>query len=96
MIDNLKQFKEKTISDYIASIDLDVINVEKIKEDLQRLIGEKPGVKLNYKTETLINEDDSKPIKMEKLESMTIIFTYDANVGDKVVPIPVQETFILS
>lgn len=94
-MDNIKAFKEKVINNYISNIDYNVIDVEQIKADLQQLLGEKPAIKLNYKQETLLNEDGSKGKKFEKLESITVIFTYDAIIGDQTMPMPVSETFII-
>lgn len=94
-MDNIKSFKEKVINNYISNIDYNTIDIERIKEDLQQLIGEKPAIKLNYKQESLLNEDGSKGKKFEKLESITVIFTYDTTIGDRTVPVPVTETFII-
>ena len=84
-MDEIANFKRIQINNYFSSqYDLSekFLNVNQIKNDLHRLIGESPGVELKYETETLITEDeDSEPIKHEKLESITIYYTYDINIG---------------
>lgn len=94
-MDNVRAFKEKVVNDYLSQIDYQTIDVNQIQEDLQRLLGEKPAIQLNYKQDTLLTEDGSKPKKLEKLESITVVFTYETLVGNQSVPVPVRETFIV-
>lgn len=85
MIDELANFKRIQINNYFSTqYDLSekFLDINQIKSDLHSLIGEIPGVELNYETETLLTEDDSEPIKQEKLNSITIYYTYDVNVGN--------------
>ena len=84
-MDELANFKKIQINNYFSSnYDLSErnLNINQIKYDLHGLIGEIPGVELNYETETLITEDDSEPIKMEHLNSISIYYTYDVNIGN--------------
>ena len=84
MIDELANFKRIQINNYFSTqYDLSekFMDINQIKSDLHSLIGEIPGVELNYETETLLTEDDSEPIKQEKLNSITIYYTYEVNVG---------------
>jgi hypothetical protein len=78
-MNDIKQLKEKTINDYISQCLLDEnnIDIDKMKEDLSILLGEKPGIELEYKSEKLILEDGKKIIKKEKLESIHIYYTYE-------------------
>jgi hypothetical protein len=80
-MNDLKNIKEKQINDYISNMMLDdsSIDIDKMKNDLSILIGEKPGIELEYKTEQLIVEDGTEPIKKEKLDSIIIYYTYEEN-----------------
>ena len=84
-MDEIANFKRIQINNYFSSmydISERYLNINQIKNELHRLIGESPGVELNYETETLITEDqDSEPIKQERLNSITIYYTYDITVG---------------
>lgn len=91
-MDNIKQFKKKEINNYVSNLDLNNINPNKIQEDLRRVLGEKPGVKLEYETHTIILEGTDKPKKVEKLKSVNIVYTVD--LGDNKF-LPIEETFIL-
>ena len=84
MTDEIANFKKMQINNYFSSqYDLNEKNLDinQIKHDLHALIEEIPGVELHYETETLLTEDDSEPIKQEKLNSITIYYTYYVNVG---------------
>jgi len=98
-MDDLKMFKERLINEYMSNIDLDNINLNKIKEDLHRLIQEMPAIKLNYLQEEMISEDGTAPKKLERMESIEIIYTYEAEreIQGKMmtVPIPVVKKFLL-
>jgi len=96
MTDSIRDIKKKAINDYISRIDdFSSIDIDTIKEDLSRLIGERPAIRLNYKQDQLINEDGSKGKRIEKLESLTIIFTYDILMGDKSIPMASTENFVI-
>ena len=77
------ELKKKQINDYMSSIDYDSesISVGQMKNDLHRILGEKPGVELKYKSDSMIVEGDKKVRKLGKLESVTIFFTYEDNDG---------------
>ena len=84
MTDELANFKKIQINNYFSSqYDLSEgnLNTNQIKYDLHALIGEIPGVELSYESETLLTEDDSEPIKHERLNTITIYYTYDVNMG---------------
>lgn len=76
------ELRRRQINNYMSSIDLNEndISVSKIKFDLSQIIGEKPGVELKYKNDVMITESGKK-IKNEKLESVTIFYTYEDNDG---------------
>jgi hypothetical protein len=76
MANDIRVYKEKMINDYFSSIDLDKIEPDQIKLDLQSMLGEIPAVKLNYRNEVIILEDKSKK-RFEELESVTVAFTYE-------------------
>lgn len=81
------QLKEKQLNDYIYQLgDLKEIDYKTLQKNLRDILGEEPAIKLNYIKENKINEDGSKSnIKIEKLESITIIFTHDND--DMITPI---------
>lgn len=83
-MDEIVNFKKMQINNYFSNqYDLNErnLNIYQIKKDLHMLIGEEPGVQLNYETETLITEDETETKKIEKLNSISVYFTYDINIG---------------
>lgn len=96
MADNLQIFKEKQINDYLSSIDMLDLNIEQIKKDLKSKLGEEPAIKMNYKNEQMVKEDTGEKIRIEKLESITIIFTIEREIAPGITaPFPVSQTFIV-
>lgn len=77
------ELRRKQINDYMSLIELDEdsISVSQIKSDLQRILGEKPGVELKYKKDNLITEGGKKERTKGVLESITIFYTYEDNDG---------------
>ena len=77
------ELRRKQINDYMSSIELneDSISVSQMKSDLQKILGEKPGVELKYKKDTLITEGGEKTRQKGILESITIFYTYEDNDG---------------
>ena len=98
-MDNLQMFKEKQINDYLSSIDMseEFLDMNQIKIDLKAKLGEEPAIKFNYVSDTMLKEDGSKEmIRVEKLESMTIIFTVDKEISPgNTAAFPVTQTFIV-
>ncbi len=95
-MDELQMFKEKQINEYISSIDMENIDPTQIKTELKNKLGEEPAVKLNYVTETILNESNEEPKKVETLESLTIVFTVDREVMPGLtVPFPITKTFLI-
>jgi len=80
-MDDIKNLKEKQINDYISNILLneESIDINTIKKELGAILGEIPGVQLEYKTDSLIIEDGNKSKRVDKLESVSIYYTYDDN-----------------
>ena len=78
------ELRRKQINDYMSSIELneDSISISQIKNDLQKILNEKPGVELKYKNENLITEGGKKLKKMGILESITIFYSYTDNDGE--------------
>lgn len=74
--------RRKQINDYMSSIELneDSISINQIKSDLYKILGEKPGVEIKYRTEQLITEGGKKERK-GIMESITIFYTYEDNDG---------------
>jgi len=77
------ELRRKQINDYMSLIELNEndISVSRIKNDLFNILKEKPGVELKYKTDTMITEGGQKIKKNDKLESITIFYTYEDNDG---------------
>lgn len=96
MADNLQIFKEKQINDYLSSIDMLDLNIEQIKKDLKSKLGEEPAIKMNYKNEQMVKEGTGEKVRIEKLESVTIIFTIEREIAPGITaPFPVSQTFIV-
>jgi len=96
-MDNLQMFKEKQINDYLSSIDMTNLDANQIKKDLKAKLGEEPAIKFNYKQEQMLKEDGSEEkIRIEKLESLTIIFTVEREImPGQTAPFPITQTFIV-
>lgn len=96
MSDALQIFKEKQINDYLSSIDMTDINIEQVKKDLKTKLGEEPAIKFNYINEQIIKEGTSEKVRVEKLQSVTIIFTVEREIVPGFSsPFPVSQTFIV-
>lgn len=96
MADNLQIFKEKQINDYLSSIDMLDMDIEQIKRELKSKLGEEPAIKLNYRNDQMVKEGTGEKIRVEKLESMTIIFTVEREVAPGITaPFPVTKTFVI-
>jgi hypothetical protein len=82
-MNEIKRVKEKQINDYISNIIIDEneIDVDKIKEDLGFLLGEKPGIELEYISENLLLEDGKSKKRIKKLESINIYYTFTTDDG---------------
>jgi len=78
-----KNLKEKQINDYISTLLLNEnsIDTNQIKKHLGIILGEKPGIDLEYKTEELIIEDGKQSIKNKKLESINVYYSYYDDSG---------------
>lgn len=77
-MEDIKNFKEKLINDYIYKIeDINKVKVSELKEQLKNLLGEEPAIKFNYVENLQINEDSGKLKRLEnELESVEIYYTY--------------------
>ena len=95
MSEYLRNEKKRLVNNYISSIDMSIINTDQISRDLSRLIGEKPAVRLNYSHEPVLNENGKKSKPIEKLESITVVFTVERDVNGLSVNFPVEETYLI-
>lgn len=79
----ITDLRRKQINDYMSSIELneDSISVSQIKSDLQRILNEKPGVELKYKSDMMLAEGGHRVKKQGVLESITIFYSYEDNDG---------------
>ena len=69
--------KEDSVANYIASLDLTGdFSVKQIKEQLKRLLGEEPALKINWVSDTPIFEGGQKiNTKIERVKSVSITFS---------------------
>jgi len=89
-------FKEKTINNYLSSIDLTNMNIKQMKNDLKTLIGEEPAIKLNYIKEKTLYETENEERTIEKLNSITITFTINREIlPGREMPYPISKEFIV-
>jgi hypothetical protein len=79
----MKSMTENSIQDFIMSVDFksEEWSVDLIKEAIQRMTGEQPGVKINYQKDVLINEIKGEATEYKKLNSIEIVFT---DLDDKI------------
>jgi hypothetical protein len=85
-MNDIKQIKEKQINDFISnSLNFEnpgEISVSEIKNGLKNILGEEPAVSFNYTKDTMISEDGNTKKRIEKLESVKVIYTYqDSNLN---------------
>lgn len=80
-MNDLKIDKEKKINNYISNKILkeELLDINLMKEELSMIIGEKPGIELDYKSENLILENGKDKKNIKKLDSITIYYTYVDN-----------------
>jgi len=83
-MNDMKDFKEKQINDYISNVLLNEnnIDIDKIKDELGRVLGEQPGVELVYETENLIVEDGKKTVRKERLDCINVYYSFENSQGD--------------
>lgn len=104
-MDELKNHKEKQVNDYISNNlnfeNPNEISSIRVKEELKNILGEEPGVKLNYRSEELLSETDGSKKRVETLESITIVYTYEKTIPDgrggmNMIPVPVEKEFLIN
>lgn len=73
----MKSMKENNIQDYIMGIDFssDDWSVNNIKNSIRNIVGEVPGIKVNYTKDVIINEIKGEAQEYKKLKSIEIVFT---------------------
>ena len=95
-MDNLQIFKEKQINDYLSSIDLTDLDSNQMKQELKNKLGEEPAIKFNYRKDEMIKENTGEKVKVDVMESVTIVFTIDREIAPgHTLPFPVTKTFII-
>jgi len=69
--------KQTSIRDFILNYDFkrEDWSVNEIKSSLKRVLGEEPAVKVNYTKDAIINEINGEAKEINKLTSISIIFT---------------------
>lgn len=71
--------KEDIIASYIGNINFNEnFNVKKIEQDLRVLLHETPAIKLEWTSESKVNEISGKSTRVEKLSAIKVVYTtYD-------------------
>ena len=79
----MKSITEDNIQKFILDIDFtsDDWSVNQIKEAIQRMTGEVPGIKINYQKDVMINEIKGEAVEYKKLSSIEVVFT---DLDDKI------------
>jgi hypothetical protein len=68
--------KSDLIVEYLKEVDFKGdFNINLIKDNLKKLIGETPGVKCDWTATKSINENTKKEIREEKLKSVSVFYT---------------------
>lgn len=72
----IMSIKEELIKNYINSIDFnyDDWNVNTIKEDLKKIIGEMPAIDIEYEKQVYIDESNRRAKEILKPQKMIIVF----------------------
>jgi hypothetical protein len=72
-----KSMKQISIMNYISKINFNRDNwsLKAIKEDMRRFLGEEPGIEIVYMKDVMLNEDGSGSKEIEKVETISIVFT---------------------
>jgi len=84
-MDSLLIYKEQLLNNYISSIEnLSEVNYNQMKSELRNILGEEPAIRINYKQESTLNEKNGETIQIEKMDSITIIYTHE--VDGKIYP----------
>ena len=50
-------------------------SLNRIQEDLKKMLGETPGIDIDYKKDVLINEREGTATEYQKVDRVKIIFT---------------------
>ena len=79
-MDEIRNFKEQMINDYISQIDYDNIDTNLIRRELRQMLGEEPNVHLVYNQEMTLLEDGKSQQRLERLEGLEVTFTYEKQV----------------
>lgn len=75
-MDNFKINKPDLIIEYLKEVNFKGdFNINLIKDNLKKLIGETPGVQCDWTAMRSINEDTKEEIRDEKLKSVSVFFT---------------------
>jgi hypothetical protein len=68
--------KAQIIDNYMRNVVINNnINIDLIEEELTRLLGEKPAVRVEWDATISVNEASGKEIREEKINKLTILFT---------------------
>lgn len=73
----MSTIKTNFVKEYLSNINFKNgdWSVEKIKEDLRKVLGEYPAIDIGYKRDVSINETTGKAIEIHNANRFTIVFT---------------------
>ncbi len=73
---SMQSMKESSILQYVNNVDLkNDLSIKKIKQDLLNILGETPGIEINYQKDAFLNELTGEAQEVKKLNSIKITFT---------------------
>ncbi len=78
--------KEGFIKEYLSNINFKSNNwsVDKIKDDLKKLIGEYPAIDVVYKKDVIVNEDTQESREVHDVDKISIVFTNEKDNFQKI------------
>jgi len=72
----MASMKENSIREYMMNVDFNSDwSLNQIQEDLKKMLGEIPGIDIDYKKDVLINEREGTATEYQKVDRVKIIFT---------------------
>jgi hypothetical protein len=78
--------KETAIREYISRIDWkkDNWSYQRIEEDMKKFLGERPTLDVKYQKDVMVNEVSGESKEINRLESISVIFTDDNDKLSKI------------
>ena len=72
-----QSMKETSIHDYFGKINLRDrgLNLNRIEEDLVKILGERPSVNPTWVKDVMLSEDRKNAREIKRLDSISVVFT---------------------